>query len=188
MRGEAQAMTTLKLVTAHDLWEMPDDGYKYELVRGELLRMTPPGGWHGQTSVELSWLIRTFLASNPIGRVYVETGFLLASDPDIVRAPDVAFVRTERLPPESEREGYLQLAPDLAVEVVSPGDRAADIEEKVEEYLDAGSRLVWVVYRRGQRVTVHHPDRTARTLREHDTLDGEDVLPGFQVRVGDIFK
>ncbi len=181
-------MASTKLLTADEFFEMEDDGNIYELVRGELVRMTPPGGWHGEVTIEISWHIRTYLAQNPIGRVYAETTFLLARDPDIVRAPDVAFVRADRLPPEEEREKYLPLAPDLAVEVVSPGDRAGEINDKVMDYLDAGTRMVWVVHRRRRTITVFNPDRTARVLRESDELDGGDVLPGFRLAVAEIFR
>lgn len=181
-------MTTTKLLTADEFFEMEDDGCKYELVQGVLVPMTPPGGWHGEVSGELTWHIRNYLAEHPIGRVYVETTFRLAQDPDTVRAPDVAFVRADRLPPPEARERYLPRAPDLAIEVLSPSDRAGDVTEKVIEYLDAGTRLVWVVHPRRRTVTVYFPDRTARVLREGDDLDGGDALPGFRLAVADIFR
>jgi len=99
----------------------------------------------------------------------------------------VAFVRQERIPPEGEPEGYWELSPDLAVEVVSPTDSAAHIQAKVQEYLEAGTRLVWVVYPRTQTVVVYRPSGEALVLGEEDMLTGEDVLPGFACRVGDIF-
>ena len=177
-------MATTKLLKAEDLYEIEaEDGCTYELVRGELVRVTPPGGWHGEVSVETAWHLRTYLSDHPIGRVYTETGFILARDPDIVRGPDVAFVREERLPPQHERGGFLPLAPDLAVEVVSPWDRSAD----VHDYLEAGTRRVWVVHPQRRTVTVYYPDRAARVLGEGDELDGEDVLPGFRLPVAAIF-
>lgn len=181
-------MTATKLMTADEFFEMDENGYKYELVRGIPVRMTPPGGWHGETSGELHWHVRNYLTQNPIGRVYVETTFRLAQHPDIVRAPDVAFVHADRLPPREAREKYLPLAPDLAVEVLSPWDRAGEVLEKVLEYLSAGTRLVWVVAPRRRTVTVHYPDRTARILTEGDELDGGDVLPGFKVAVAELFR
>lgn len=182
-------MAATKLLKAEDLYEIEaEDGCTYELVRGELVRVTPPGGWHGEVSVETTWHLRTYLSDHPIGRMYTETGFILARDPDIVRGPDVAFVREERLPPPEERGGFLPLAPDLAVEVISPWDRSAEVHEKVLEYLAAGTRLVWVVHPRGRTVTVYRPDGSARVLREGDELDGEDVLPGFRLPVAAIFR
>ena len=178
------------VMTAEDLFDMEDDGYLYELVRGELVRMTPPGGAHGSVSGEIYWYIRNHLTAHDIGRVYPQdTGFLLARNPDLVRAPDVAFVRSDRLPPNPIAfEGYLPVAPDLAVEVVSPSDRAGAVHEKVMDYLEAGTRLVWVVHPRRRTVTVYHPDGSARVLHEGDELDGEDVLPGFRLPVAAIFR
>jgi Uma2 family endonuclease len=182
------AMTT-KLMTAEELERLPDDGRRYELVRGVLVEMTPAGGWHGENSSEISWHINSFVRPRGLGRVYVsETGFVLARDPDIVRAPDVAFVASDRLPPVRDREGYLPLAPDLAVEVVSPYDRQSDVTDKLLEYLDAGTRLIWVVEPRRRTVTVWTPDRTARILAESDELDGGEVLPGFRLSIAEIFR
>jgi Uma2 family endonuclease len=182
-------MTATEPMTAEQLLELEDDGFLYELVRGELVRMTPPGGEHGEVAGEAYWHLRNYIARNPIGRVYAaETGFLLARDPDLVRAPDAAFVRGERLPPREARKGYLPLAPDLAVEVVSPTDRAKDVHAKVMDFLDAGTRLVWVIEPERRTVTVYRSDRTSRVLREDEELDGEDVLPGLRLLVADIFR
>ena len=182
-------MSTTKLMTAEDLWNLPDDGKKYELTHGILVEIMPPGGEHGEISTELLWHLRTYLAQHPIGRAYVgDTGFILARNPDIVRGPDVAFVRAERLPPRDQRTGYLPLAPDLAVEVVSPSDRWRKVLEKVSDYLDAGTPLVWVVLPARRLVNVYRADGTVQTLREGDSLDGEDVLPGFRLPVADIFR
>lgn len=182
-------MAQTPLLTAEDLLEMEDDGYLYELVRGELVRMTPPGGRHGEVAGETYWRIRNYLAEHGIGRVYPQdTGFLLAQDPDLVRAPDVAFVRADRLRPPDQRETYLPLAPDLVVEVLSPSDRAGLVNDKLTDYLEAGVRLVWIVEPRRRTVTVYHPDWTVRVLREGDALDGGEVLPGFRPPVAAIFR
>lgn len=182
-------MVAGKLITAEELSQLPDDGCRYELSQGVLVAMPPAGGWHGENSSEISWHLSSFIRPRALGRVYVsETGFVLARDPDVVRAPDVAFVANDRLPPARDREGYLPLAPDLAIEVVSPHDRQSDVMDKVLEYLDAGTRLVWVVEPRRRTVTVWTPDRTARILTEDDELDGGDVLPGFRLSIADIFR
>jgi Uma2 family endonuclease len=178
-----------KLVTAEELARMPDDGYRYDLIGGVLLKMCPASFEHGWLAAQIAALLWNFVRPRRLGIVVgAETGFLLARDPDHVLGPDVAFVRAERLPPRRERRRYLPLAPDLAVEIVSPSDRTRTVIDKVMEYLDYGVRLVWVVYPVRQMVMVWNGDRTGRLLGEHDELDGGDVLPGFRVRVGDLFE
>ena len=148
--------------------------------------MPPAGGEHGDVQFGLGGRMRLHADATGAGYVIGEVGFYLARNPDTVRAPDVAFVARERFPHGLPQE-FIDGAPDLAVEVVSPNDSHADVMEKVGEYLDAGTRLVWVASRRTRSVTVHRPDGTAQTLRADDVLSGEDVLPGFQVRVRELF-
>jgi Uma2 family endonuclease len=181
-------MATTKPVTAEQLLRMSRDGrHRYELVRGEVVTMPPVGLEHGDRSSGIAWLLRSFVREHGGGLVVVEVGFVLARDPDVVRAPDVAFIADARLPPPDQRSGFFEGAPDLAVEVVSPGDTATEVLEKVQEYLAAGSRLVWVVDPRTRSVTVYRPDGTAHLLQEAVTLAGEAVLPGFALPVRDIF-
>jgi Uma2 family endonuclease len=116
-----------------------------------------------------------------------ETGFLLEQDPDTVRAPDVAFVRRERIQKAGTVEGYWIGAPDLAVEVLSPSDTVRRIEGKVAEWLESGSRLVWVVSPKMHTVTVYRSLTEIVVLTEKDTLDGGDVVPGFQIPIAEIF-
>jgi Uma2 family endonuclease len=176
-------------MTAEELGCLPDTGMRYELVRGVLVEMTPAGGWHGERAIQIAGPLWSFVYPRNLGQVYIaETGFVLATNPDVVRASDVAFVRSERLPPHDERKGYLPFAPDLAVEVVSPNDRQSDVMDKVLEYLDGGTQLVWVVEPHRRVVTVWTPDRTAHILTDGDELDGGDVLPGFRLSVADIFR
>ena len=120
--------------------------------------------------------------------VGANTGFFLSREPETVVAPDAAVVRADRLPPRSERTGYLDLVPDLVVEVVSPSDSQPEIDAKVGLYLAAGARLVWVAYPRPRSVRVHRPGREPVELSEGDVLDGEDVLPGFRLPVADAFR
>jgi Uma2 family endonuclease len=117
----------------------------------------------------------------------VEVGFVLEHDPDTVRAPDVAFVTAARVPDATSRGKYFDGAPDLAVEVVSPGDTAAEVLEKVQEYLAAGCQMVWVIESKTRTVVSYRPDGSAKVLREDDQLSGEDVLPGFSVPVRRVF-
>jgi Uma2 family endonuclease len=129
------------------------------------------------------------MAQNRLGEIFMAgTGFLLARDPDTVRAPDIAFVRKDQPPAELPEEAFCPGSPDLAVEVVSPGDPFREVEEKVQAWLDAGTAMVWVVNPKWRTVSVYRPASDIRTLTENDELDGGGVLPGFRGRVGEIFS
>jgi len=177
---------TKTLTTAEELWQM-SDRKKFELVRGELIEMSPPGGTHGSTAVRLSMRLQRFVEEHQLGEVMVESGFRLASNPDTVRGPDISFLAKGRIPSTGLPAGFISGAPDLAVEIVSPGDTASEVQDKVQEYLTSGSHLVWVVYPQQQIVSVHYPDGTAKTLQAADRLEGEAVIPGFSCNVGEIF-
>jgi Uma2 family endonuclease len=180
--------TTTQLTTAEELLAMPRDGFRYELVEGELKRMSPAGHNHGRIAMRLAIPLGKFIADNNLGAVYAaETGFKLKSDPDTVRAPDVSFIQQERVQEVGDAEGFWPGAPDLVVEVNSPGDRVGEVEEKVQEWLNAGARLVWVVSPRLRAVTVYRSLTDIRTLTEKDTLDGGEVVPGFQFPVAELF-
>ncbi len=180
--------TLTKPVTADELLAMPDDGNRYELVKGEL-RMAPPPGWeHGEITMKLAGPLYQHVKNNNLGVVFAaETGFKLESKPDTVRAPDVAFMRRERALRIGRVPGYSSGAPDLAVEVLSPSDRTIEVEEKVAEWLEAGARMVWVVSPKLHTVTVYHSLTDIVTFTEKDTLDGGDVVSGFQIKVAEIF-
>ena len=182
-------MTTRKEpVTAEELLRMPDDGFRYELVSGELRKMPPAGNEHGYRAAELSSEPRNHVKANGLGRVYAaETGFRLHSDPDTVRAPDAAFVSRERLEEVGSVEGYWPGAPDLAAEIVSPNDRHTEVVEKALEWLDAGCSMVLVVDPKQRTVTVYRSREDIRILAEGDSLDGADVIPGFSLPVTEIF-
>ncbi|CAN5145933.1 MAG: Uma2 family endonuclease [Euzebyales bacterium] len=187
MSGEPRT-ATVGPMTAAALFELPDDGWRYELVEGELHRMSPAGGTHGEIAATIGYHLKAFALAAGTGSTFAaETGFLLARDPDTVRAPDAAYVRRERLPEPRDRSGFLPLAPDLAVEVVSPSDRATAVAEKATAWLDAGVQLVWVVYPDRRMVAEHHPDGAARLLRGDDTLDGGALLPGFRLPLPELF-
>jgi len=148
--------TKTSAVTADELLRMPNDGARYELVRGEVTRMAPAGQRHGRIAMNIATSLNGSVRAQRLGVGYAaETGFLLATTPDTVRAPDVAFVSRERLARQAEVEGYWPGAPDLVVEVISPADRYADVEDKVFDWLDAGVRLVVVVNPRKQVVTLY---------------------------------
>lgn len=181
--------TLTRPVTADELLAMPDDGYRYELVKGELIQASPTGDEHGQVTVTLTAALYQQVKQHNLGRVYAaETGFKLESDPDTVRAPDVAFVSRERVEATGTLTGFRSGAPDLVVEVLSPSDRIGKIEAKVKQWLETGARAVWVVSPKLKTVTVYRSLSDIVTLTEKDNLDGDDVVPGFQIKVADIFS
>jgi Uma2 family endonuclease len=146
----------------------------------------PAGFRHGDVAMSIALAIGHFLRSHAIGRLLAaETGFVLTSDPDTVRAPDLAFVRHERIPDPVPR-GYARFAPDLVVEVLSPDDRPGEVLEKVADWLKAGTRVVWVIDPERRTGRVYREDGTESLLSETDALDGEDVLPGFSCRIGEV--
>ena len=180
--------TTIQTTTADELLRMPDDGFRYELVRGELRKMSPAGHRHGRIAGNVTASLGPHVVVNKLGRVYVaDTGFLISSDPDTVRAPDVAFASQKRLDEVGDVEGYWPGAPDLVVEVISPGDTYTEVEEKVLEWLEAGALMVVVVNPRKRVVTVYRSLTDIIVLTEDDTLDGGNVVPGWTMAVGDIF-
>lgn len=181
--------TATRLMTADEFLMMPDDGRRYELVRGELVELGPPPGFlHGDVAGNAFAILWNYVRPRGLGRVSAaETGFRISTDPDTVRAPDAAFVAAERLPDGELPSGYLPFAPDIVVEVVSPSDRQSDVEAKAQIWLDAGARLVWVVYPLSRTVRVHRPDTETVALRDDQALDGATALPGFSVRVSALF-
>lgn len=176
--------------TAEELLRMPDDDCRYELVRGELRKMTPAGNKHGYITMNLSGPLHRHVKEKGLGRVYTaETGFLLARNPDTVRAPDAAFVSRVRLEEAGEVEGYWPGAPDLAVEVISPSDVHTEVVEKALVWLEAGCRMVLVVDPGQRTVTVYRARDDIRILKGEagETLDGAHVVPGWRLPVAELF-
>lgn len=182
-------MPTTKLMTAEELEQLPDDGYhRYELMRGELITMSPTSRRPSRIGLEIGGRILAHVKGQGLGEAYgADAGFILARNPDIVLSPDASYVRAERLQGVDE-DHFLPFAPDLAVEVISPSDRAGAIADKVMEYLDAGTRLLWLIEPRRRTVTVYTPDRSARILTEADELDGGEVLSGFRLPIAELFQ
>jgi Uma2 family endonuclease len=178
----------LDLVTAEELLRMPDDGHWYELVDGRLIEMPPPAWPHGVVSMRIGGLLHAFVETHRLGLVFArDTGFRLSSDPDTVRAPDVAFVARDRMTAGVPGHGYWPGAPDLAVEVMSPGDRFCALEDKVRQYLAAGTRVAWIVSPAERMVRVYEPGRPAVTCGASDVIEGGDVVPGFHCEVAPLF-
>jgi|SRR5829696_967288 len=175
-------------VTADELLRMPDDGFRYELVQGELRRMRPAGNVHGRVAMNFGIALGGYVKAHDLGTVYAaETGFRLSSDPDTVRAPDVAFVGQARVRAVGEVEGFWPEAPDLAVEVISSRDSYSEVEEKVFGWLDAGTKMVVVINPRQRSATVYKSPSDITALAEADVLAGGDVVPGFELAVREIF-
>ncbi len=182
-------VTTTRPVTAEELLRMPDDGFRYELIRGELRKMPPAGHVHGRYASFIGGYLMIHVKSNGLGLTYgSETGFLLESDPDHVRAPDSAFVRRERAEIVGDTPGFFPGAPDLAIEVISPRDRYAEVDEKVADWLDAGTLAVIVVNPRIRTAKVHRSRTDIAVFEESDILDVSDIVPGWRVPVKDIFE
>ncbi len=174
-------------LTPDDLLRMPDDGWRYELIAGDLLRRPLNGLAAGAVTATIAAALSGIVRRRGLGRVFINVGYVLAADPPTVLGPSASFVRTDRMPPRAEWSGYPRMAPDLAVDVVLPTDATSDIARKVRIYLAAGVRLVWIVDPVFRTVAVHYPDRTGRILIEGESLDGEDVVPGFALPVAEVF-
>ena len=178
-------MTMTKIWTVEEVERLPDDDLRYALIEGMLYRMPPTKPRHGRVTSLANRHLGTFIEQHGLGALFDQSGFILARDPDVLLGPDLAFVRKDRLP--ADEDAYPFLAPDLVVEVVSPSQTGPSVEEKTEIYLGAGVRLVWALDPVRRTVRVRRPDGTDRLLGEHDALDGEDVLPGFQIPVARLF-
>ncbi len=180
--------TASGLITADDLLRLSSDGVRGELIRGILSETTPTGHEHGQIAANLTILLGVFVKPRKLGALTTsDSGVQLEHNPDTVREPDVAFFSAERSPPDERVTGYAQVAPDLAVEIVSPPDRLSAVNDKALMWLRYGVRLVWVVRPDERRVDVHRDGYPVAALTESDALDGQDVLPGFSCPVREVF-
>ncbi|HZS03703.1 MAG TPA: Uma2 family endonuclease [Blastocatellia bacterium] len=180
--------TTTQLMTAEELLKLPRGENRYELIRGELITMSPAGFDHGVVIMRPGWRLAQHVDINNLGVVCgAETGFRIASDPDTVRAPDLAFVTRERLQGQDRPKAFFPGAPDLAIEVVSPGDTFTEVDDKVAEWPEAGTRAVWVANPKRRTVTIHHSLTEATTLTVNDELEDQKIVPGFRCRIAEIF-
>lgn len=181
--------TIPRVSTAEELLKLSNDGWRYELIRGGLRKMSPAGGEHGVVAMRIGSRLDQAVSVNRLGLVLAaETGFLLERDPDTVRAPDVAFVSRNRIPSDGLPKGYWPGAPDLAVEVVSPNDAPQEVEEKVAAWLRGGASEVWVIDPVSRSVAIHGRSDRHEILSEGDVLAGGELLPGFRCPIQTLFE
>ena len=180
--------TAERLITAEELLANPDWEH-CELVDGKVVQMSPAGGQHGDISGLILGEIYVWNRTRKLGRVFAaETGFLISRNPDTVRGPDAMYISYARLPDSGRIEGYIPCAPDLAVEVVSPTDTFSKVTEKAQSYVTAGVRLAWVVDPQTRRAYVFKKGKPVENLTEENSLSGEDVLPGFELPLKEVFR
>lgn len=183
------ARADVMLMTPEEFLVYPLEDVKGELVRGELRVTPPPGGPHGRAATNLVFLLSLHVRPRGMGWVFCDgVGYQLLQLPRTVRVPDLSYVRADRLPREGIGPGLMKLAPDLAVEVLSPSESASDIGEKLDDYRMSGTPLVWVVDPVRRTVMVVSSDAPFQLLREGDTLVGSDVIPGFSCAVDEVFE
>ena len=176
-------------MTAAELERLPRGRQRHELVRGALRTMPPAGFEHGDLTALFAASLAPYARAHELGKVLAgDPGFWLTVDPDTVRAPDVAFVTRERVEAAGRVPGYWAGAPDLAVEIISPNDLYTEVDEKIAEWLEHGTRLVLVVSPRRRTVALHRPGQSVRILAGDDLLDGEDVVPGWTLSLRELFS
>jgi Uma2 family endonuclease len=176
-------------LTAEELWALPETpGVRYELVKGEVIEVPGASVLHSLIAALIYNLIRDTVRAGKLGFAFPDgVGYLIRRHPDTLRIPDASFISWASIPERKVPEGFWPVAPDLAVEVVSPFDRADDVHNKVHEYLEAGTQLVWVLWPRRQSVTIYDGDGLMRELAPEHYLDGGTILPGFSVQVAELF-
>lgn len=180
--------TSPQLVTADELMRLPSDGSRYELVRGELQARSFMGAEQGVVTAALTGLLGAFVKEHALGVIFAAgAGFQLAYEPDTVLAPDIAFVERQRFAATGLSRKFWQGAPDLAVEVLSPSDRAGKAADKAQTWLAHGTHQVWIIDPKNRTVTIYHREGQVVALSEADALEGGDVVPGFVCPVRKIF-
>jgi Uma2 family endonuclease len=181
-------MTTTRYLTIDDYELLSHESGRFELVDGVLHEVAPPGEDHSDVTRELIWELEQFVRATGIEKLFIEAAFAIERDPGTVLIPDIAFLRSDRLEPDRDTWKSVRTRPDLAVEIVSPTDRAGEINAKVRRYLQAGVEMVWVVNPRQRTITVFRPDAATETLAGDDILSGDPVLPGFHIPVARCFR
>lgn len=185
----SETLTQERNLTVEEFYDLyAGSDVRADLVDGRVVEIPPTGPEHGALDGDLVFHLKLFIRERRLGKLFTNTGFILFPDKQRVRGPDEAFVSNEKIsqaPPPSR--GFWRVVPDLAVEIVSPDDRAQDIADKVADYAEAGVPLTWVVYPRRQQVYVHRPGERVEILGPEGTLDGGDVLPGFTLRLAELW-
>lgn len=172
-------------VDEYALYDTPDG--KAELVRGELRLSPPPGAPHGIVILAIATRLNDYAQAHRLGAVFIDCGFELLELPRTVRSPDVAFVRADRLPPDGVAPGFMRVAPDLVVEVISPSETRARRREKLDDYRASGVSLVWLIDPIARTVTIVEDDGASRRLNQNEVLTGGNVLPGFSCEIATLF-
>lgn len=176
-------------ITAEQLWSLPLSNQRCELIEGELRMMSPAGGRHGRIGVNVTVLLSAHVRADDLGVVYgADTGFIIGRDPDTVRSPDVAFVSHDRARQIVDEATFLPFAPNLAVEVVSPGDSLAEADLKANLWLTTGAELVLLLFPETRKVHALRREQDVVVLTESEVLDASDVVPGWRADVGEFFR
>jgi len=179
--------TSTALMTAEEFMNLPDDDLRQELINGEVITMPLPKAPHGRAAIRLAAPLAQFVWDHDLGEVYDHSGFQLTVNPDTVFGPDIAFISKQRLKAIGEVDGYWQGPPDLAVEVLSPGDRPGKVNKKISRWLESGTKQVWIVDRKHHKVTVYRSESDTTTFSGSDYLESEDLFPGFRLSLDRIF-
>ncbi len=180
-------VTQIALMTAEQSETLPH-AERWELLDGVMIEMSPPGAQHGGIAVRIVEILGPYVRTNHLGRLFVETGYILRRGPDTVRAPDVSFVRSERIPPGGVPRSFWNIPPDLAIEINSPDNTTAEMQARIRDFLEAGARLVWVMYPGTRTIQVIQSLLERREFGPGDTLEGGDVIPGFSCPVAAFFE
>lgn len=181
--------TSTTLMTAAELLELPRGQHRHELINGELKTMSPASHNHGRLCARITMFLAQFVLQQKLGDVYgAETGFILTSNPDTVLAPDTAFINEDRAREYRQTPGYWPGPPDLAVEVLSPGETGPKTKKKVAQWLEYGTQQVWIVNSKSETVTIYRSSGESITFGHEETVEADDLLPGFRVAVADIFR
>ena len=182
----ARVLSFGELLTAEQFMRLPRTAYKQELVDGRVIEMPPVGSGHGERQGKNFRRLDEWNDQHKLGKVYVEVGFIFERDPDLVRGPDVSFIRAEKIPPDHDEDDFMEAVPDFVIEVKSKNDSMPEMRAKAAEYLAFGVPLVWLLDRNRRVVEVHRPGQPPASLGEAETLDGGEVLPGFSCKVADL--
>lgn len=185
---ERASQFTSPLMTAEEYMQLPDeDGFRDELINGEVIRMPSPGLPHGRMSIRLAGPLSQFVWDKDLGEVFLDSGFKLTSNPDTVLAPDISFITKQRLEEGPDTEGYWPRPPDLACEVLSPSDRPSTVTKRIDIFFKSGVRQVWIINRKKSTVTVYRSPSDSTTFFGSDYLEADDMFPGFRISLERIF-